>query len=167
MEKDKSGIFMKRVKDLQIDRLRVIFNRLGATVESQQNAINSVLETLLKALHESQQMLTYTVYKVTNFIISDCQEEFFSETDQTHPTKIARLTCGLCDKMRTQSFLADTIKTSFYKACPLIIPKQAEPGIESNEFYMDMGFVQKNIKNSGQVLCIIELFLSCIDLIVI
>jgi outer membrane PBP1 activator LpoA protein len=81
-EQNKQSPFMVRVKELQIDRLRVIFNKLSVTVESQQAAVKSLLEKIIIANKESPEFLRYVLYKVAYNLSSDCQEEFFNEMDE-------------------------------------------------------------------------------------
>ena len=139
-EQDKKSPFMQRVKQLQINRLRAIFNRLSVTPESQHSAVNSLLDKIIAANSESPQLLKYTLFKIANNIITDCQEEFFNEMDEGHPLKLARVSCALCEQMPD---LADLIKAQFYKHCPLTVPKGAEAGLTGEEFLEDMGFKSK------------------------
>jgi len=139
-EVDKKGPFMLRVKELQIDRLRVIFNKLSVTPESQATAVSSLLEKIIISNKESPDFLKYTLFKIATNIASDCQEEFFNEMDEGHPLKLARVSVGLCGSIKE---LADLIKAQFYKQCPLCIPKTAEVGLAGEDFLRDMGFKAK------------------------
>jgi hypothetical protein len=139
---------MLRVKELQIDRLRVIFNKLSVTVESQTTAVNSLLEKIIVSNNESPEFLKYTLFKIANNIVNDCQEEFFNEMDEGHPLKLARIACGLCANIR-EGLLADLIKAQFYSTCPLCIPKAAEGGLTGDQFLQDMGFRRQSGGGSG------------------
>ncbi len=107
---------MLRVKELQIDRLRVIFNKLSVTPESQAAAVSSLLEKIIISNKESPDFLKYTLFKIATNIASDCQEEFFNEMDEGHPLKLARVSVGLCASIKE---LGDLIKAQFYKQSPL------------------------------------------------
>jgi hypothetical protein len=73
-ESDKQSPFMQRIKALQIDRLRVIFNKLSVTAESQSTAIRSLLEKVVLSNAESPEFLRYTLYKIALNLSADCQE---------------------------------------------------------------------------------------------
>jgi hypothetical protein len=73
-ESDKQSPFMQRIKALQIDRLRVIFNKLSVTAESQSTAIKSLLEKVVLSNAESPEFLRYTLYKIALNLSADCQE---------------------------------------------------------------------------------------------
>lgn len=139
-EANKQSPFMQQVKSLQLDRLRVIFNKLSVTVESQTLATKSLLEKILVAHSEGPEFLRYTLYKVAFNLSVDCQEEFFSEMDEGHPLKLARVACALTSSIPE---LGALIKAQFYKLCPLCIPKAAEVGLSGEAFLVDMGFRQK------------------------
>jgi hypothetical protein len=139
-EQSKQSPFMVRVKELQIDRLRVIFNKLSVTAESQQAAVKSLLEKIIIANKESPEFLRYVLYKVAYNLSSDCQEEFFNEMDEGHPLKLARVACGLSGSIKE---LGELIRAQFCQQCPLCIPKAAEAGLAGEAFLADMGFRQK------------------------
>jgi len=136
-EKDKKGAFMTRVKAMQIDRLRNIFNKLSVTVESQELALRNLLEKIVTANAESPDFLKYVLFKICSNILTDCQEEFFMEMDEGHPLKLARVACGLCVQIKE---LPALLKAQFYKLCPLSVPKVAEVGLAGDAFLRDMGF---------------------------
>lgn len=139
-EQNKQSPFMQQVKALQIDRLRVIFNKLSVTPESQAVAVKSLLEKIVIANKESPDLLKYTLFKIVLNLSADCQEEFFNEMDEGHPLKLARVVCGLSGSIKE---LGSLFKAQFYKACPLCVPKAAEVGLTGDDFLADMGFKQK------------------------
>lgn len=139
-EQDKKSVFMTRIKELQIDRMRAIFNRLGVTSDSQATAVKSLLEKIIISNNESSDFLKYTLFKIASNIASDCQEDHFNEMDEGHPLKLARVVCGLCSSITE---LGDLIKAQFYLLCPMTIPKAAEVGLSGEDFLRDMGFKSK------------------------
>ena len=165
---------MLRVKALQIDRLRVIFNKLSVTPESQSAAVSSLLEKIVVSNQEEQQMLQqqqqhqqhphsssphspsflkYTLFKVAANITADCQEEFFNEMDEGHPLKLARVACGLCAHIKE---LGDLIVAQFYSLCPLCIPKAAEAGLSGDLFLKDMGFRAKVRGKNWKIIVVVK-----------
>lgn len=140
IDQDKSSQIFDTIRQHQIDRLRVIFNKLSATVESQSVAVASLLEKLLVASKVSPELLRYTLFKISNNIISDSQEEVFNETDEGHPTKLARVSCGLCREIQD---LSSVIQAQFYDQCPLTIPRSAKEGLEGEDFLLDLRFRKK------------------------
>lgn len=138
---------MQRIRHLQIDRLRAVFNKLSATAESQAVAVKSLLEKLLQASRDSPQVLQYTLVKVAASVVADCQEEFFNETDEGHPTKLARVACALCAQVFDLSAM---VRAQFYLACPLVVPRgSSEPGLAGEAFLEDMRFRRKKGSVSG------------------
>jgi len=119
IESDKTSKLMIRAKQLGMDRLRVVFNRLSTTKESQLAAVTSLLDHIRCASRESPEMLRYVLYKIVTHIFKDCQEEFFCEMDEGHPQKLARLVCGLCKNIDDLKIL---LKQYFYATCPILIP---------------------------------------------
>lgn len=130
LESDKKGAFMLKAKQLGVDRLRVIFNRLSSTKDSQKVAVKSLLDQIYSASRDSSEMLKYVLYKIVNHVLKDCQEEFFCEMDEGHPLKLARVVCGLC---RTIDDLKDFVRRQFYVVCPILIPEIREFKQESYE----------------------------------
>lgn len=145
-EKDKTCELMQKIKRLQIDRLRVVFNKLGASKESQQVAVTSLLEKIVSSSQESKQLLRYTLFKIADTIASDCQEEFFIETDEAHPLKLVRVACELSSKL--PDLLPNAIRGHWYRHCPLSIPKtQPQEGFTGDAFFTDMGFRHRIVKD--------------------
>ena len=144
IDSNKQGPVLKKIKHYQIDRLRSIFNKLSATKESQQIAKAALLEKLLIANKDSPELLSYTLFKISSNIVADCQEEFFNETDESHPLKLARVSCGLCVEINT---LKDTVKAQFYHTCPMTIPRNAMEGLTGDSFYENMRFRGKPSEN--------------------
>lgn len=164
VEKDKQGAFMQRVKTHQLERLRVIFNKISATNESRERAIASLLEKIVVANADSPEMLRYTLGKIVSLLLKDCQEDAFNEMEESHPLGLARIACGLGAQMG-ESVVA-VFHSGFLSSCPFLVPRMLPEGIsvvsaESNggtaaaqsseeAFLQTMGFVYKNNKWEGQ-----------------
>jgi hypothetical protein len=157
LEQDRA--FMDRARSLKVDRLRGIFNKVGAVVESQTKAVQALLQLLQATTEVSEPMLRYAIFQIGHTALSDCQEEFFLETDESHPTKLARVLSGLCASVRGPSsaeeeaqgcsarvLLQETLRAHFLRACPLLVPRSAAEGLEGEAFLRDMGFRQNKHK---------------------
>lgn len=137
VEKDKKGFFMQNIKKHGIDRMRAIFNRLSTTVESQTTAVSQLLEKIVIASQESSEVLRFTLLKASQFIVTDCEGDFFNEMDEGHPTKLARVACSICTQIPQ---LGKLLKNQFNRVCPLTIPR-------SNSYLPKI--VTDNSKNTG------------------
>lgn len=156
IDQDKGGLAMQRVRHIGIHRMRVVFNKLSATAESQAAAAASLLEMLLCASRDSPALLRYTLVKVSASVVADCQEEFFSETDEGHPTKLARVSCALCAEI---SDLAVMISAQFSLACPLVVPRGAsDPKLQGEDFLEDMCFRRKKTSVSHIASVTVEMY---------
>jgi hypothetical protein len=144
VEKDRTGPFMQRVKALQIDRMRAVFNRMGATEQSRDASIKQLMEKIVLASKDSPEMLRYTLFKVVQNVINDCQDTNFNEMEESHPLKLARVVSSVGKDI---SQLADIFKTDFMRACPLLIPRLISEGINENENLISLGFVLNKSTN--------------------
>lgn len=144
LESDRQGAFMQRVKALGIDRLRSIFNKISSTIESQQTAIAALLEKIVLSSQDSPEMLRYTMLKIVHNILQDCQETFFSEMNESGPTRLARVLNGLCQEITE---LQPVVRGLFSRTCPLIVPKiLSEPTGESMDmevYLYSLGYIKK------------------------
>lgn len=128
---------MKIIKELGLNKLPSIFNKISITIESQQLAVNNLIEKIIISKQYSINILQYILYKISLYIILDCQTDHYNEMDEGHSLKLARVINELCDKIKDLSRL---VKGQFYKFCPLCIPKIPESGLHGTEFLLDMGF---------------------------
>ncbi len=146
ISKDRTGPFMMTVKQYGIDKMRGTFNKLSATVESHHNAVKSLKEYILLANQSSFEMLRYTLFKIVENILKDCQEEFFTELAESQPTRLARVCCMLCIEIDE---LKRLIRSMFVKLCPPLMPKLFPEGLQSTEeFLKSLGFKFKATKDS-------------------
>ena len=168
LERERQSAFMQRVRALKIDRLRAVFNKLSSAPESHVVAVQSLLSLLGQASTDtdsSKQLLRYTLFQLSQTALCDCQEEFFVETDESHPTKLARVLCGLCAAFSSSSgrrLLEETIRGHFYAACPLTVPGAAG-ALTGDDFLRSMNFKQKKyLTDDGVRICHSEIdtFLS-------
>mmetsp|Transcript_12082 Transcript_12082/g.18082 ORF Transcript_12082/g.18082 Transcript_12082/m.18082 type:complete len:899 (+) Transcript_12082:1095-3791(+) len=159
LESDRNGPFMLQIRALKIDRMRAIFNKLGATIESQRAAVRALLELLMVVTQQQQQqqvqesmpLLRYTLFKIASTVLADCQEESFFATDETHPTKLARVMSGLCtalDAGASRDLLLTTLRAHFMLACPLLVPRGSPAGLTGEALLKDMAFRQKRIRDT-------------------
>ena len=142
VDQDKSGSLLAAVREMQIDRLRNVFNKLSSTKESQQTAVCSLLNRLVMASKHSPVLLRYTCFKISSNLVADCQEDHFTETDESHPTKLARVACGLCSHV--QDFSA-VLRAQLNHHCPLTVPRRAEEGMQGEAFLENMRFRRKKL----------------------
>lgn len=143
LEANKTSEFMMRIKSHQMDRLRVIFNRLSVTKESQTTAIALLLQKIMIAHADSKEMLKYLLYKIVINVLRDCQEEFFNEMDEGQPMRLARLVVGLCKEM---ALLKEYFVGHFYRSCPVLIPYILPEGLgsaQSDVYLHSLGFIKK------------------------
>ena len=155
LESDRNGPFMLRVRALKIDRMRAVFNKLGATTESQIAAVRALLELLMTATQQQQAqenmpLLRYTLFKIASTVLADCQEESFFATDETHPTKLARVMSGLCtalDVGASRDLLLTSLRAHFMLVCPLLVPRGSPAGLTGEALLKDMAFRQKRIRD--------------------
>lgn len=136
-ERDRTGPFMKRVKALEIDRLRAVFNRMGATEESRTASIKQLLEKIVLASKDSPEMLRYTLFKVVQHVSTDCQDDNFNEMEESHPLKLARVVCSIG---RDIPQLTDIFRANFTRQCPLLIPRLLAEGIDEALGLQALGF---------------------------
>jgi len=155
LEIDRNGPFMQRVRALKIDRMRAIFNKLGATTESQLAAVRALLELLISTTQQQAQdsmlLLRYTLFKIASTVLTDCQEDSFFATDETHPKKLARVISGLCtalDVGASRDLLLSTLRAHFMLACPLLVPRGSPAGLTGEALLKDMAFRQKRIRGA-------------------
>eukprot|EP01036_Dinobryon_divergens_P027147 gene27147-35871_t len=156
-DKNRQSAFMGQVRALKIDRLRAVFNKLSAAPESHSQAVQQLLSLIVQtqeqaALQQHMPLLQYTLFQISNTALNDCQEEFFLETDESHPTKLARLVCGLCHALGRSSsgggrLLRETIRGHFFRECPLVVPREAG-NLTGDQFMNAMNFKQKKLRAS-------------------
>jgi hypothetical protein len=176
IDKNKQSVFRSYVKRYEIDRLRLIFNRLGSS-ESHSMAFNALLQTILSVSQivpreqnqnpsdpneeEKALLLRYLFYKIVFNIFQDCQEEFFSETDELQVMKLVKITCLLCQEI--QEFIS-IFQSLYYLLCPLLIPKvfpelnssssstsAGNAGDSKEKLLLSLGFTRKLKKDSQTV----------------
>lgn len=162
---------MQLVKKYELDRLRMIFNRLGSTAESHQLAFTSLLQKiilvsqLLPSTHPQNQdpnapseeekslLMKFVFHKIVFNIFKDCQEEFFNEMDEAQVLRLVRITCLLCKEI--PEFIP-IFQSFYYQLCPLLVPKLFPEGSGvDNEFrdrlQLALGFTRKLKKDSQTV----------------
>ncbi len=151
-DKDRTSPLFQAVRSFQIDRLRAVFNKLSATAESQSTAVSSLLDKLVVASKHSPELLRYTSFKVAHILVTDCQMEFFSEMDEAHPTKLARVACGLCCRVAD---LTPLLRAQFGEHCILTVPRGAGRGLQGDSFLLDMRFIRKGstVSNNDTTRC--------------
>ena len=136
LEKDKQSTFMKFVEKYEIHRLRMIFNRLGASPESHTTAFNALLEKILLVSQlntkektgsmdlpsesEKSLLIRYLFYKIVFNVFKDSQEQFFNHLDEAQVARLARITCLLCNEI---SEFISIFQSFYYVHAPLLIPK--------------------------------------------
>lgn len=140
IDADRTGPVMQTIKDLGINRIGAIFNRLSVTKESQDACLASLLEKIVQAssAQNSSVILEYTLFKVSARLLAECQQDSFIPTVEGHPGKLARLASSICVKLQGIDSL---IKAQFFNQCPLCLPKHAETGLAGDDFFRDMAFL--------------------------
>ena len=84
MDRDKGGEIMAKVKQLRIQTIPGIFNRLSASSASQTLVVNQLLEKIVAASREKiPELLRYTLCKVAAQLVSQAQSEFFIIEDES------------------------------------------------------------------------------------
>ena len=75
---------MAKVKQLRIQTIPGIFNRLSASSASQTLVVNQLLEKIVAASREKiPELLRYTLCKVAAQLVSQAQSEFFIIEDES------------------------------------------------------------------------------------
>lgn len=93
VREQQSGPLWEQIQSHQLGefKLRAIFNKVSATEQSQQIAINKLMEKVVVASACGEAILKYALFAVVQNLLADCQNEYFNEKDETHPFKTARL----------------------------------------------------------------------------
>ena len=66
---------MKIIKELGLNKLPSIFNKISITIESQQLAVHTLIEKIILSKQYSVNILQYILYKISLYIILDCQTD--------------------------------------------------------------------------------------------
>ena len=91
IDKDKKGLIMTRIKQLRINSIPGIFNRLSATAASQSLVVNELLDKIIIASKEVMpEILRYTLCKIAAQLILQAQSEFFIIEDESQSVPVSR-----------------------------------------------------------------------------
>lgn len=81
---------MAKVKQLRIQTIPGIFNRLSASSASQTLVVNQLLEKIVAASREKiPELLRYTLCKVAAQLVSQAQSEFFIIEDESQSLPVS------------------------------------------------------------------------------
>jgi hypothetical protein len=69
VQKDRQGEFMQKVRAQQIDRMRLVFNRLSVNPESIEGAADTLLNTIVAASKDSAELLHYVSFQIANCVL--------------------------------------------------------------------------------------------------
>ena len=86
---------MMRIKQLRINSIPGIFNRLSATPASQTLVVNQLLEKIVAASKEAPEVLRYTLCKIAAQLVAQAQSEFFIIEDESQSIPVTDLSCYL------------------------------------------------------------------------
>ena len=82
---------MTRIKQLRINSIPGIFNRLSATAASQSLVVNELLDKIIIASKEVMpEILRYTLCKIAAQLILQAQSEFFIIEDESQSVPVSR-----------------------------------------------------------------------------
>jgi hypothetical protein len=111
--------YMPLIEQYQIDKIPSIFNRISATIESQNFVIQQLLEKV--TLNVPPEITKYIIFQIVIEALEFCQEDNFNPMKEALPTSFVRVLCGVCHL--ANDTLSPILRDGFIRDCPLLLPK--------------------------------------------